>query len=175
MKKNIVIIIVLIALIIGLVMCMGRAPVEVVTEEEPVISQELVVTESAISNTIIVDDHFSLDGAILFPFDSAVLSDDGKVIIDERIARYRGKVKDMLNINVVGYTDNIGAEDYNQALSEERAQAVADYIDMQRDIAHSKIEVKGKGESMAEGDSMEDRALDRHVIINVTGTLVEQE
>ena len=114
-----------------------------------------------------------LDGAILFPFDSAVLSDDGKAIIDERIARYRGKVKDMLNINVVGYTDNIGADNYNQALSEERAQAVADYIDMQRDIAHSKIEVKGKGESMAEGDSMEDRAMERRVIINVTGQLIE--
>jgi outer membrane protein OmpA-like peptidoglycan-associated protein len=168
MNKNVVIIIVLVALVVGLVMCVGRTPVE-----EPVVSQELVVTETAVSHTVIVDDHFSLDGAVLFPFDSAVLSDDGKAIIDERILKYRGKVKDMLAIDVVGYTDNVGADDYNQALSVERAQAVADYIDLQRDIAHSEIEVRGKGEDMAEGETAEDRAVDRRVIINVTGTLIE--
>ena len=175
MKKNSVIIIVLIALIIGLVMYMGREPVEVVTEEKPIVSQEMVVSETAVTHTIIVDDHFSLDGTILFPFDSAVLSDDGKAIIAERIVKYRGKVQDMLDIDVVGYTDNVGAEDYNQTLSVERAQAVADYIDAQTDIPHNKVKVRGKGEFHAEGDSAEDRALDRHVIINVTGTLVEQE
>ena len=168
MNKNVVIIIVLVALVVGLVMCVGRTPVE-----EPVVSQELVITETAVSHTVIVDDHFSLDGAVLFPFDSAVLSDDGKAIIDERILKYRGKVKDMLAIDVVGYTDNVGADDYNQALSVERAQAVADYIDLQRDIAHSEIEVRGKGEDMAEGETAEDRAVDRRVIINVTGTLIE--
>ena len=168
MNKNVVIIIVLVALVVGLVMCVGRTPVE-----EPVVSQELVVTETAVSHTFIVDDHFSLDGAVLFPFDSAVLSDDGKAIIDERILKYRGKVKDMLAIDVVGYTDNVGADDYNQTLSVERAQAVADYIDLQRDIAHSEIEVRGKGEDMAEGETAEDRAVDRRVIINVTGTLIE--
>jgi len=175
MKKNVVIVIVLVALIIGLVMYMGRTPVEMVTEEEPVVSQELVVSETAVTRTIIVDDHFSLDGTILFPFDSAVLSDDGKSIIAERIVKYRGKVQDMLDIDVVGYTDNVGAEDYNQTLSVERAQAVADYIDAQTDIPHNKVIVRGKGESRAEGDSAEDRALERHVIINVTGTLVDQE
>jgi OOP family OmpA-OmpF porin len=173
MNKTIVIIIVLIALAIGLVMCMGRTPVEVAIEEEPVVSQELVIAETAVSHTVIVDDHFSLDGAVLFPFDSAVLSDDGKAILDERIVKYRGKVQDMLDIDVVGYTDSVGDEDYNQALSVERAQAVADYIDAQTDIPHHKVKVRGKGESMAEGDTAEDRAVDRRVIINVTGTLVE--
>lgn len=171
MKKNAVIIIVLIALVVGLVMYMGRAPV--VDFEGG--TQELVVTETAVSHTIIVDDHFSLDGAILFPFDSAALSEDGKAIIDERTAKYRGKVQDMLDIDVVGYADSVGAEDYNQTLSVERAQAVADYIDAQTDIPHNKIKVRGKGESHAGGDSLEDRAVDRRVIINVTGTLVDQE
>jgi outer membrane protein OmpA-like peptidoglycan-associated protein len=173
MNKIIVIIIVLIVLATGLVMCMGRTPVEVVNEEEPVVSQELVMAETAVSHTVIVDDHFSLDGAVLFPFDSAVLSDDGKAIIDERIVKYRGKVKDMLDIDVVGYTDNVGADDYNQKLSVQRAQSVADYIDAQTDIPHNKVAVRGKGASEAEGETAEDRAMDRRVIINVTGTLVE--
>ena len=175
MNKTIVIIIVLIALAVGLVMCMDRTPIEVATEEEPLVSQELIIAETAVSHTVVVDDHFSLDGAILFPFDSAVLSDDGKAIIDERIAKYRGKVQDMLDIDVVGYADSVGAEDYNQTLSVERAQAVADYIDAQTDIPHNKIIVRGKGESHAKGDSAEDQALDRRVIINVTGTLVDQK
>ena len=171
MKKNVVIIIVLLALLVGLVMYMGRTPVV----DYEVGTQELVVAETAVSHTIIVDDHFSLDGAVLFPFDSAVLSEDGKAIIDERTVKYRGKVQDMLDIDVVGYADSVGAEDYNQTLSVERAQAVADYIDAQTDIPHNKIKVRGKGESHAEGDSAEDRAMDRRVIINVTGTLVDQE
>ena len=57
----------------------------------------------------------------------------------------------------------------------ERAQAVAHYIDAQTDIPHNKIIDRGKGESHAEGDSAEDREMDRLVIINVTGTLVDQE
>jgi OOP family OmpA-OmpF porin len=81
----------------------------------------------------------------------------------------------MLDIDVVGYADSVGAEDYNQTLSVERAQAVADYIDAQTDIPHNKIIVRGKGESRAKGDSAEDQALDRRVIINVTGTLVDQK
>ena len=134
-----------------------------------------MVAETAVSHTIIVDDQFSLDGAILFPFDSAVLSEDGKAIIDERTAKYRGKVRDMLDIDVVGYADSVGAKDYNQTLSVERARAVADYIDARTDIPHNKIKVRGKGESHAEGDSPEDRAVERRVIINVSGTLVDQE
>ena len=69
--------------------------------------------------------------------------------------------------------DNVGADDYNQKLSVERAQSVADYIDAQTDIPHNKIEVRGKGASESEGETTEDRAMDRRVIINVTGTLVE--
>ena len=48
-------------------------------------------------------------------------------------------------------------------------------IDTQTDIPHNKIKVRGKGESHAEGDSAEDRAMDRSMIINVTGILVDQE
>jgi len=48
-------------------------------------------------------------------------------------------------------------------------------IDAQTFIPHSKIKVKGKGKYQAEGDSAEDRAIDRSVIINVTGTLVDPE
>jgi len=178
MKKGTVITIIVIALIIGLVMYMQRRPVEnveVETEEGPVVTQELVATQTAASLTTTVDDHISLDGAVLFPFDSAELSDDGKEIIDERIGKYRGKVQDTLDIDVIGYADNVGDEDYNQTLSEERAQAVADYIDTQTDVPHNSINVKGKGESVAEGDSQEDRALDRRVIVNVKGTLIDQE
>ena len=77
-------------------MYLKRTPVEnfeVETEEGPVVTQELVATQTAVSHTVTVDDHFSLDGAILFPFDSAVLSDDGTAIIDERTVKYRGKSK----------------------------------------------------------------------------------
>lgn len=168
MKKNVVIIIVLLALLVGLAMYVGHTPVE----DFQVATQELVATETVVSHTITVDDNISLDGTFLFPFDSVVLSGDGKAIIDERIVKYRGKVQDALDI--IGYADNVGADDYNQTLSDNRAQTVADYIDAQTDIPHNQIKVREKGASEAKGESAEDRAIDRRVIINVPGKLVDQ-
>ena len=89
MKKNVVIIIVMLALLVVLALYVGRTPVE----DFEAGTQELVVAETAVSHTITVDDHISLDGAVLFPFDSAVLSDDGKAIIDERIVEYRARFR----------------------------------------------------------------------------------
>ncbi len=176
MKRNVLVVLIL-ALVIGLVLYMNRTPeetVEVVIEDEPVVTKELVANQTAASLTITVDDHISLDGAILFATDSVDLSDDGKDIINERIAKYRGKVENNLDIDVIGYADDTGTEAYNQALSEKRARVVADYIDAQTDIPHNRIHVKGKGDSVATGVSEEERELDRRVIINVKGTLIDQ-
>lgn len=171
MKKNTIIVAILvIALVVGLLIYTKRAPVEN-AGTEPVVTQELVANQSAVTLTTTVDEDISMDGAILFPFDSAVLSDDGKAIIDERIGKYRGKVEDKLDIDVIGYADNVGDDDYNQTLSEKRAQAVAAYIDTQTDLPHNSITVKGKGDSVAVGDSETDRALDRRVIVHVKGSL----
>ncbi len=63
---------------------------EVAPEKAVVISEEVVVNPTAVSLTTIIDEYIALSSAILFAHDDAELSEDGKAIIDERIAKYHG-------------------------------------------------------------------------------------
>ena len=47
---------------------------------------------------------------------------------------------------LTGHADRIGTEDYNQKLSEDRAQAVADYL-ATKGVDRSRLQVEAKGES----------------------------
>jgi len=49
-------------------------------------------------------------------------------------------------IDVYGFTDTTGSDALNQRLSEQRAQAVADYL-VARGVARSRIDTRGYGES----------------------------
>jgi outer membrane protein OmpA-like peptidoglycan-associated protein len=157
------------------------APVEEVVvepEEVAVVTEEIVANETAVSLTTTVDDYIALTGAVLFALDSAELSDDAKAIIDERIAKYHGKVQNTLDIEVIGYADSSGTEAGNQDLSLKRAQAVADYIEKHTDIPHTEIKVIGKGS--AEADSLpeeeitpETQALERRVVVHFQGVILQ--
>lgn len=104
---------------------------------------------------------YKLEG-VNFEFDSAKLTPDSIATLDEAVIIMKRNADDKLEI--AGHTDSQGAEDYNQGLSERRAQAVADYL-----IAHgangSNITVKGYGEShpVADNGSKEGRAANRRV------------
>jgi OOP family OmpA-OmpF porin len=69
-------------------------------------------------------------------------------------------------VSLVGYTDSIGSDAYNQKLSERRANSVKDYL-----VAHGadagKIEASGRGEAdpIASNDTEEGRAQNRRVEI----------
>jgi len=69
-----------------------------------------------------------------------------------------------MNVEIQGYTDNLGSKKYNKKLSLRRAQAVKDYL-----VAHgvnpSRLTVKGFGEDMpiASNKTAEGRALNRRI------------
>ena len=73
-----------------------------------------------------------------------------------------------LLVDLVGYTDSMGSEAYNQKLSERRAQAVYQYL-VSRGINGSIIDVMGRGEldPVASNETEEGRALNRRVDIHV--------
>ncbi len=71
-------------------------------------------------------------------------------------------------IDVLGHTDSTGSDAYNQALSERRAGAVADYLSM-RGVARARMGIRGYGETapIATNETEAGRAQNRRVEIKV--------
>jgi OOP family OmpA-OmpF porin len=85
-----------------------------------------------------------------FEFDSARLTADSKAALDDAL-------KIMLNnsglmVEVAGHTDSVGAEGYNQGLSERRAKAVRDYL-VERGIDGDRLTARGYGEAQPVADN----------------------
>ncbi len=86
----------------------------------------------------------TLSADVLFEFGKAELRDSGKKKLDEVAGGLQGaNVEEIL---AVGHADRIASEDYNQKLSEQRAEAVKEYL-VQRGITGDKVRVQGKGEA----------------------------
>ncbi len=97
-----------------------------------------------------------------FEFDSAKLTPDSIAKLNEAVAILKRNADD--KIEIAGHTDSQGNADYNQRLSERRAQAVADYLVSQGANANN-LTVKGYGESqpVADNGSKEGSAANRRV------------
>jgi len=74
------------------------------------------------------------------------------------------KEYDKTILEVAGHTDNVGADQYNQALSERRAQSVATYLESQGILAR-RMMTMGAGEThpIASNDTEEGRQTNRRV------------
>lgn len=135
-------------------------------------SVEVVATKTAVSATARVGKDVVIAAGILFDFDSAELSDDGKLVILERIASL-GHKKNQAEVRVIGHTDSTGAEAYNQKLSERRAQSVASFIEQMKESPDTNVAYMGKGESepLESNDTREGRAANRRVEIIAVGII----
>jgi outer membrane protein OmpA-like peptidoglycan-associated protein len=73
-----------------------------------------------------------------------------------------------MRIEVGGHTDNVGNDAANQLLSEERANAVRDFL-IAHGIEASRVVAKGYGETrpVATNDTDEGRALNRRTEVTV--------
>ena len=78
----------------------------------------------------------------LFDFDKAVVRPDAKAKLDELAARIKGV--DVDTIIVIGHTDRIGSNAYNNKLSLRRADAVKGYL-VSKGIPANRIYTEGKG------------------------------
>jgi outer membrane protein OmpA-like peptidoglycan-associated protein len=78
------------------------------------------------------------------------------------------KKYDKTMVQVAGYTDNTGSAEYNQELSERRAQSVANYLATQR-VNSKRFSVVGFGERypVASNSTSDGRAHNRRVEINL--------
>ncbi|MFU8878406.1 MAG: OmpA family protein, partial [Wenzhouxiangellaceae bacterium] len=109
---------------------------------------------------------FEFDAMVLFDFDSATLRQAARAELDDA-ARILDQRREIILIEVAGHTDSTGPEDYNQRLSERRAQSVADYLAGQG-IARDRMRVVGYGETRPKvpNDTPHNRQLNRRVVIS---------
>ena len=75
----------------------------------------------------------------LFDFDKAVIKKQYYSKLDEIAVLIKKDPK--LRVEVQGHTDSVGSDEYNQELSEHRAQSVRDYF-VQQGISGSAIEAR---------------------------------
>ncbi len=110
---------------------------------------------------------------------SDVLFDSGKYSLKpgarEKLAKVAGILLAYpgLNIEVGGYTDNIGGDAMNQTLSENRADSVRDYL-VQEGVSTGSVSAKGFGNSspVSSNDNSAGRQQNRRVELLVSGEAI---
>jgi len=104
-----------------------------------------------------------------FDFDKSTIKPEGRNILDQ-VAQQAQQLS-LESIIAVGHTDSVGAEEYNQGLSERRAAAVKNYL-VSRGIPADSIIASGRGETqpIADNSTREGRARNRRVEIEIVGT-----
>ena len=110
---------------------------------------------------------------------SDVLFDTGKYSLKsgarEKLAKVAGILLAYpgLNIEVGGYTDNVGGDGMNQTLSENRAGSVRDYL-VQQGVATNAVSARGFGNTLpvATNDNSAGRQQNRRVELLVSGEAI---
>ena len=85
----------------------------------------------------------TLETDVLFGFDKAELRPEGQRKLDEIADGLKGA--EVNEIVAIGYTDPIGNEQYNEKLSQRRADAVKEYL-AQKGVSSERIQTEGRGE-----------------------------
>ncbi len=101
-----------------------------------------------------------------FHTNSSLLTEDSGLILDSVVETLR--THDGLTVEVAGYTDSDGEAEYNQWLSQCRANAVMSYLD-DHGIDASSLSANGYGESQpfADNDTPEGKAQNRRVVLHL--------
>jgi OmpA-OmpF porin, OOP family len=81
---------------------------------------------------------------IFYEFDSANLTDTSKLVLDQLVKIM--KDNPAIEVELSAHTDNKGTDDYNQELSQRRAQSCVDYL-MSQGVAGTRMIAKGYGEA----------------------------
>jgi outer membrane protein OmpA-like peptidoglycan-associated protein len=101
---------------------------------------------------------------IYFDFDSATLKTESTETLEQILKAVQSRPS--LKLTIEGHTDSQGSDEYNLKLSQQRAQAVVDWL-VQKGVAASRLNAKGYGESrpVADNNRPDGRALNRRVEI----------
>ncbi len=105
--------------------------------------------------------------AVTFDFNAASIKPEMRPALDQVVQTLTAYKSTF--VDVAGFTDAVGTDTVNQKLSEQRAQAVADYLAYQG-IARARLAIRGFGKQLpiAPNDNETGRAQNRRVEIKLS-------
>lgn len=108
-----------------------------------------------------------ITASLLFPTGSAELLPSSKPKLDEIAGALQAQPQ-ASHVKVQGYTDSTGPSEINDPLSQQRAQAVADYLES-KGVSPDRISAQGFGKQdpVSHAQTTEGRALNRRVDIAI--------
>ena len=128
--------------------------------ELPVLSEQAATCQAEANRRI------SRDESVLFSFDSDVIHEVGRQLLDEVVEI--SKLCPDVALQVVGHTDSVGDKDYNVQLGEQRAEAVVTYL-VENGMAAERLTPVSMGFSqpVADNSTEEGRAANRRIEFRV--------
>ncbi|MBK6376217.1 MAG: tandem-95 repeat protein [Xanthomonadales bacterium] len=135
----------------------AREPFQLVEVRTPAPAASIAAEAQVMRNEV------HLDGDAFFRFDHADLSADAIAALDQLVAKLKSDAR-VSRVSVVGHTDSVGSEAYNQKLSERRAASAKAHL-VSRGIPAEQIDTRGEGElnPAFPNDSAENRQKNRRV------------
>jgi outer membrane protein OmpA-like peptidoglycan-associated protein len=149
----------------GIGLLAGAAVGTYLDRQEDALNEDLAGTGAAVTR---------VGDALLVTLPEGVTFDTSSAEIKPQFSRALTQVAQTLNeypesyIDVIGHTDSVGAADYNQTLSEKRADAVRRAL-IQRSVAAARVVAYGMGENspVADNASAAGRSANRRVEIKI--------
>lgn len=108
--------------------------------------------------------------SIQFEFNSAELTPTARRTLETVAAVLKDPYFENRWFIIEGHTDAVGSPAYNQKLSQQRAEAVVEYLVRQSGIAGDRLVPRGKGESEPYDARDPEAAINRRVSVLVTGS-----
>lgn len=130
--------------------------------EEPEVVEEVEDIKTEIKKETGKEIKFKLEKDFQFGFNMADLNDEARAYINDIVILL--SENEMLNIEIIGHTDNVGTRAANQKISEERAAVVKAYL-LEKGIQEDRITTKGMADDKPKfnNDTKENRAKNRRV------------
>ncbi len=136
----------------------SREPFKLVEARTPAAAPAVAAAEAQV-----IRNDVRLDGDAFFRFDHAELNADAIAALDALVGKLNSVAR-VSRVSVVGHTDSVGPENYNQGLSERRAASAKAYL-VSRGIPADQIDTRGEGELNPgfPNDTAENRQKNRRV------------
>lgn len=143
--------------------------VSVTMDDPPSKKTELVAIADGKETKNIELDKSYIFKNVLFEFDKSLLLESSKKELGKVYNHLKSNA--MLHIAINGHTDNVGTDGYNQKLSRQRAEAVADYL-QRLGIHKDRIRWQGHGDKnpITENKTEAGRQLNRRVEFTISKT-----